>query len=383
MRNIILLGASGSIGGQTLDIIKEYPDSFNLVGFSVGHQINKIESILNENKNVKYIYVISNIDLDRLQKRYPSIKFYCGNDGLLSLIDNCECDMVVNALVGFVGLLPTIESLNKNRIVCLANKESLVVGGEIINKMLAEGHGTLYPIDSEHVAIAKCLSRVNSGDVDKIILTASGGAFRDLSRDELSSVSKEDALKHPTWNMGAKITIDSATMMNKGFEVIEAYYLFGFDISRIEIMMHKESFIHSMILLKDGTYIADVGQPDMHIPIRYALFESKTPFEVHRSKDPNSFGNFHLSSFNKDRYPCVSYAMWAIAQKGIMPCILNAANEEAVYAFLGGRISFLMIEQIIKETLHHFCNVFNPTIEQLLDADNKARNYVQTLLEAR
>lgn len=383
MKKIILLGASGSIGSQTLDVMSENPSSFQLVSFSVGHNVERVHEIIKMNPSVARVCVISLVDKERLTAQYPNIQFFCGDSGLLRLVEESRADMVVNALVGFVGFLPTIAALNKNLIVCLANKESLVVGGEIINRLLNEGKGRLYPIDSEHVALSKCLTRVDKNNVKYLILTASGGAFRNLSREELSGVTKDDALQHPTWKMGPKITIDSATMMNKGFEVIEAYYLFGFEIEKIKILMHGESKVHSLIQLNDNSYVADIGAPDMHIPIRYALFEGNIPFDVFRGKELKDLGDFTFKDFDSQRYPCVGYAFWALSQKGIMPCVLNAANEEAVYAFLHSKISFLKIEDIIKKALAHFQNILNPTPEIISKVDEDTRLYVRSLLEER
>ena len=226
MRKIILLGASGSIGSQTIDIIKKHRKTFDLVGFSVGNRVEAIDDILHEFKNVKYVVIKEKTNMERFQNRYPHIKFNYGDDGLTKIIEEVKCDMVVNALVGFVGFLPTIKTLELGIDLALANKESLVVGGELVNNLIKKHHSHLYPIDSEHVALAKCLKAGKK--VDRLIITASGGAFRDLNREQLKDVTVEMALKHPSWLMGNKITIDCATMMNKGFEIIEAYYLFNF-----------------------------------------------------------------------------------------------------------------------------------------------------------
>ena len=223
---VCLLGASGSIGGQTIDVMLKNKEDFDLVGFSVGLRTAFVDKILKKYPDCKFVCVRRKEDKQELSKKYPNITFFDGDDGLISLIKESNADMVVNALVGFVGLAPTIKTLELNKICCLANKESLVVGGEIINNLLKKGKGSLYPIDSEHVALAKCLA-VDNKKVDKIVITASGGAFRKLTRRQLTYVTPEDALRHPTWKMGKKITIDSATMVNKCFEVIEAHYLFG------------------------------------------------------------------------------------------------------------------------------------------------------------
>jgi 1-deoxy-D-xylulose-5-phosphate reductoisomerase len=381
MKNLLILGASGSIGQQCLDIVRDNKNDFRVVGISIGTNIVILKNILKEFKDIKYVYMIRQEDAIAFKKEYPNIIFITEKNGLVNLVNLSNADMVVNALVGFVGLKPTITALKKNLIVCLANKESLVVGGEIINGLLAEGYGKLYPIDSEHVALSKCLNKVNKEDVSKLIITASGGAFRDLSRDQLKDVTYKDALKHPTWTMGAKITIDCATMMNKGFEIIEAYYLFGFPIDDIEVLLHDESIIHSMLLLKDGTYVADIGKPDMHNPIRYALYEENIDYKIYKESDYHKFGPYHFRSYDPNRYPCVEMAKMAIRAGGIMPAVLNASNEIAVQAFLNSQIAFLEIEKIVFHSLQHFTNILHPSIEQIDEADKETRKYVLNLIK--
>jgi 1-deoxy-D-xylulose-5-phosphate reductoisomerase len=377
MRKVILLGASGNIGSQSLDLFLADKASFELVGISVGHHVEKIEGILAQFPTIQAVCVQEEKDAESLQKAHGSLKIYWGDDGLISLIQETECDMVENALVGFSGLVPSLTALRTNKILCLANKESLVVGGELIRKILAQGQGKLYPIDSEHVALAKCLSKVNREDVERLVITASGGAFRKLSRNELANVTPEMALQHPTWKMGAKITIDSATMMNKGFEVIEAHYLFDWPIEKIEVLLHDESEVHSLILMKDGTYYADVGKPDMHGPIAYALYEGKAPFEVRHEKGIHDFGDYHFKAFDPVRYPAVPMALKALRNGGIETTVLNAANEEAVHLFLEGKIPFLDIEHACSLALANFPNIMRPTLRDILTTDSLTRIYVR------
>lgn len=377
--NIILLGASGSIGQQTLQIISKYKNRFNLVGFSIGKRINYIPEILEKFPFVKMICVQQFDDYVLLQKQYPSIAFYYGDEGLIELIQHSECEMVVNALVGFVGLLPSITSLKLNKKLCLANKESLVVGGQIINELLANGHGQLYPIDSEHVAIDKCL-KVDNENVKKIIITASGGAFRHLNRSQLSNVKKEDALKHPTWSMGDKITIDSASMMNKCFEIIEAFYLFHYPYEMIDIILHDESYIHSMVLYENGLYRMDISKPDMRVPIEYALFEKQMDFTTYISYNFNKVGPYHFHTFDMERYPLVKWAKDVISRQGNLGAILNGANEEAVYAFLEEKISFLDIEKIINKAMTDLAYISKPSLEEIIKTDKEVRIYVKNLI---
>lgn len=377
MKNVLLLGASGNIGSQTLDILEKDHDSFSLIAITVGKKIEKIPSILARFPSISFLCVQKEEDADKLKDEYPSLKIYFGEQGLIDIIKESNADMVVNALVGFSGLLPSIASLEENKTLCLANKESLVVGGELINGLLSKGKGKLYPIDSEHVALAKCLSKVNRDDVEKLVITASGGSFRKLRREELKNVTSEDALKHPTWSMGKKITIDSATMFNKGFEVIEAHYLFNWPLERVEVVLHDESYLHSAILMKDGTYYADVCKPDMHGPIEYALYEGKNQFVVYHEKSLQDFGNFTFHKFDGERYPAVDIAINALKEGGIKPAILNAAVEEADYLFLDNKIPFLSIEQIVIDSLSHFGNIINPTLEDIIKVDHLVREYVK------
>jgi len=377
MRHVALLGASGNIGSQSLDVFSSDRSSFELDAISVGHHVEKIPAILSAFPMVRFVCVKEQADALALSKDHPDIKVSWGNEGLIGLLKGCGCDMVENALVGFSGLMPSLTALRLNKILCLANKESLVVGGTLIERLLAQGKGQLYPIDSEHVALAKCLSRVKREDVERLVITASGGAFRDLSRSELANVTPEMALQHPTWKMGAKITIDSATMMNKGFELIEAHYLFDWPVDKIEILLHDESEVHSLLLMKDGSYYADVGKPDMHGPIAYALYEGKAPFEIRHEKGIHDFGDYHFRAFDPKRYPAVNIALNAFKEGGIETAVLNAANEEAVHLFLEGKIPFLDIEQACSLALANFPNIMRPTLRDIETSDTLARLYVR------
>lgn len=382
MRKVCLLGASGSIGTQTIDVIKKNPQNFDLVAFSVGHRTRQISYLIRRFPNIKHICVQEKIVCSRFQKRFPDISFYYGDDGLIQLIENSGADMIVNALVGFVGLKPTIVALQHNLIVCLANKEALVVGGELVNDLLDKGHGKLYPIDSEHVALAKCLA-VDDQDVDKLIITASGGAFRKLNRDELKDVKASDALKHPTWKMGAKITIDCATMVNKTFEVIEAHYLFRYSIDKIDILLHDESMIHSLVRYNNGLYRLDHGRPDMRIPIKYALFEGLTDFKTALVRDYHIYKNYHFHPFDIKRYPVVKWAKFVIENKGTYGAVLNASNEIAVRAFLKDEIPFLMIEEIIEHFMTNHQSIIHPTLNDVIRIDKEIRLQTREYIERR
>ena len=337
MRKVCLLGASGSIGSQTLDVLKKNPSDFVLVSFSVGRQTRKIKKIIRDFPSVKYVCVKKNAQKKYYQAQYPNIKFFAGDDGLLEIINN-DCDMVVNALVGFVGLRPTLDALSKDKIVCLANKESLVVGGELVNDLLAKGKGKLYPIDSE-------------------------------------------ALAHPTWKMGKKITIDCASMVNKTFEIIEAHYLFNYPYNRIGVKLHDESMIHSYVIYKDGTYRLDIGKPDMRNPIKLALYEFKIPFETVVSDGLSSFKDFHFHDFSLERYPIVSMAEKVIKKKGSYGAVFNAANEVAVNAFLNHEIPFLGIEEIINELMNKHRLQRNLDYQKIAKIDKKTRKNAMKLVK--
>jgi len=379
-KSIVLLGASGSIGFQTLDIIKKNPQDFILKGISIGRKTRKICGILRHFPSVSAICIQDKNKVSYYQKQYQNVKFFSGDEGLIKLIDECKADMVVNALVGFVGLYPSIYSLEHNYKLALANKESLVVGGDIINDLLKKGHGQLFPIDSEHSALWKCL-KVSDEDVDKLVITASGGAFRKLSRSELKDVKASDALKHPTWKMGPKITIDCASMVNKSFEVIEAYYLFGYDYEHIDILLHDESMIHSLVRYRDGLYRAEVSHPDMRNPIRFALYEGEIPFDTEVADDYHKYGPYHFHDFNIKRYPVVKHARTVMEKGGTYGAVFNASNEVAVNAYLRDEIPFLAIESLIDRCMKEHVNEEAKDYQTLLRVDTKTRKYVRDLIK--
>ena len=381
MRRVVLLGASGSIGTQTLDIIEKHPDRFVLKAISVGHQVDKVPLILKRFPSIEKVCVIELKDKERLQKAFPLHEFYFGDEGLLRLIDSTSSDMVVNALVGFAGVAPTLRSLEKDKILCLANKESLVVAGELVNGLRQAGHGRLIPIDSEHVAIAKLLDYVGLDQAAEILITASGGPFRDRKREELADITPLQALAHPTWRMGKKISIDSATMMNKGFEVIEAAYLFNWPLERIKILIHPESHVHSLVLGKDGKYYADVSAPDMHGPIEYALMEKDYPFTPVIEDRLSDYAPFHFRLFDPQRFPAVDLALKAYSSGGNAGAILNGANEAAVYSFLNGELPFLQIEEAVGYALASLPLIKGIDYRTLKETDAAARQAVARFVE--
>ena len=380
MMSICLLGASGSIGQQTLEVMLKNPNDFDLVGFSVGKRTRCISYILRKFSHVKWICIQNPKTCERYQAKYKDIFFFSGDNGLNELIKASNAETIVNALVGFVGLKPSLTALKNNRTLCLANKESLVIGGELVNKLIKQGHGRLIPIDSEHVAIKKCLA-VDSKDVDKIIITASGGPFRNLKRNELTNITPEQALAHPNWKMGQKITIDSATMVNKTFEIIEAHYLFNVSYEDIEIKINYNSYVHSIVRYNNGTYRLDYGKPDMRVPIKYALYLGLTDYQTVVTDDLSKIKNTTFGEFDIERFPIVKVAKKAIEEKGSLGAIFNAANEVAVKAFLNHEISFLGIESIINECLKKQQSVPHPTYEDLLKADYQTRELAKELIK--
>ena len=345
---VLLLGASGSIGSQTLDIINEAKDKFVLTAFSVGKNYEKAQEILRNFESVKHVYIIKKEHASKLKQEFPNVKFYCGKSGLKKITKKADYTMCVDALVGFAGMEPATIALKKNKILCLANKEALVAGGQIINAILSSGKGRLYPIDSEHVALAKCLANCKPDEVKNLIITASGGALRNVPVSELESIKAERALKHPTWKMGNKITIDCATMMNKGFEIIEAYYLYGYSLNQIKVVMHDESLIHSAVELKDGTFIVDYGKPDMHNPIRWAMYEGNIEYKVYKVKSLKDFKDCHFRDYDPKRYPCLELAKKALTQGVSKMIALNASNEVLVNKYLTDKIKFTDIAKNVE-----------------------------------
>lgn len=384
MKRLLLLGASGSIGLQTVDVVSHHRNEFCIIGLSVGYQIDKLHELLKQLPEVKRVCVAESEQLASLQKLYPDILFEAGESGLAALCAWDEYDVLVNALVGFRGLIPTLTAIQNDKDVALANKESLVVGGELIKAELEKHSSKLYPIDSEHSAIFQCLKGNEHRAVDKLIITASGGSFRDYTREQLQHVSVKQALSHPNWSMGSRITIDSATMMNKGFEVIEAHYLFDIPYSDITTLIHRESIVHSMVQFKDHAILAQLGTPDMRIPIQYALtYPQREKIYDSEPLDFNKLSTLHFQPTDLKRYPLLKTAYEVGARKGNSGAIMNGADEAAVAHFLAGRISFLDIEAAVQGALEHIEYVANATLSDLIDADRNARTYVDAFAERK
>ncbi|MDO0877249.1 1-deoxy-D-xylulose-5-phosphate reductoisomerase [Anoxybacillus gonensis] len=379
LRAISLLGATGSIGKQTLDVIRAHRDAFRLVAFSAGRNIEQARIII-EQFSPKVVCVAQKEDADTLQSEYIGrVRIVSGEDGLIEVATMQEADIVVNAVVGSVGLVPTLKAIEAKKTIALANKETLVTAGHLVMKHAADHGVPILPVDSEHSAIFQCLQGEQQKNIECIILTASGGSFRDRTREQLEHVTVEEALKHPNWSMGAKITIDSATMMNKGLEVIEAHWLFHLPYEQIDVLLHKESIIHSMVQFHDGSIIAQLGTPDMRVPIQYALtYPDRFPLHIERL-NLAQVATLHFQKVDMNRFRCLQFAYEAGNIGGTMPTVLNAANEEAVAAFLTGQISFLAIEQCIEQAMERHVPIAHPDLETIRAVDRETRQYVKSL----
>ncbi|NBK98894.1 MAG: 1-deoxy-D-xylulose-5-phosphate reductoisomerase [Erysipelotrichia bacterium] len=375
MKKVILLGATGSIGMQSIDVILQHSDTFEIIALSCGKNIQKLKEILSCIK-VEHVCVQYAKDREKLAQEYPHIHFYDGEAGILSLLD-LDGDIVINALVGFVGLKPTLKTIETKKVLALANKESLVVGGMLVKQYLKKYNGVMYPIDSEHSAIFQALQGNRHEEIEKLVFTASGGSFRDKTREELKEVSVEQALAHPNWSMGERITIDSATMMNKGFEVIEAHYLFDIDFNDIEVLINKESVIHSMVHYVDSSFMAQLGTADMRLPIQYALsYPKRMKLNTDDVLDLAKIGTLHFKEVSYERYPLLKLAYEAGRKGGNSGAIINGADEAAIDLFLNHKISFLQIEELIMEAYEKIDYIEFPTLADLQESDRLSREFV-------
>ena len=381
-RNIAILGSTGSIGRQTVDIICEYPDKFNAYLLTAN---SSVDLLVQQAQLLKPKYVIIANEAhyhtlrEALQGSDTIVK--AGMDAIVEAMSDPAIDTVVTAMVGYAGLAPTINAIKHNKIIALANKETLVVAGALINDLLANSASKLYPVDSEHGAIWQCLAGEKHSDIYKLILTASGGPFRTKTIEELANVTKADALKHPNWSMGAKITIDSATMMNKGFEVMEAKWLFNIDLDRIEVVVHPQSIVHSMIEFIDGSVKAQLGLPDMRIPIRYALGYPERLYSDAQRMHVSDYRNLTFEEPDLQKFPMLGLAYKASRAGGNMPCVLNAANEIAVAAFLHDKIGYNDIAETVVKTMQWAPYVAQPTYEDYVNTNIEARRYAETLIK--
>ncbi len=383
-KKITVLGASGSIGTQTLDILLQHPDEFEIVAISVGKRVNVLKEYLNKYP-LSFACVQDESDFDELSKQYPNTTFYYGDLGLEKLASLDNIDVVCNAIQGIAGLIPTIRAMEHHADVAIANKESLVAAGDLVNEVSRKYNATLIPVDSEHSAIFQTLNGYDKKDIKKLIITASGGSFRELNREQLKNVTLQQALKHPRWHMGAKITIDSATMMNKGFEVIEAHVLFGLPYEQIDVILHPQSIVHSMTEFVDHSVIAQLGVADMRLPIQYALTYPRRIVNTSDSLSLAEIGSLTFSNMDYERFPLLDLAYAVGLKGGNMTTILNGANEMAVDMFLNDEISFIDIERINFETIRQAKNFFieKPTLEEILESNKWAITKAKELAEVK
>jgi 1-deoxy-D-xylulose-5-phosphate reductoisomerase len=380
VKHISLLGATGSVGTQTLDVIREHPESFKLVAFSSGRNLELTRKIITEFQPA-LVSVAKKEDCDTLRQEFANTAITFGQEGLVEVAIFDKADVLVNAVLGSVGLYPTLQAIEAGKTIAIANKETLVTAGHLVMEAAKKYNVPILPVDSEHSAIYQCLQGEKEKNIERLIITASGGSFRDLSRAELQHVTVEDALKHPNWSMGAKITIDSATMMNKGLEVIEAYWLFALAYDKIDVLLHKESIIHSMVEFHDSSVIAQLGTPDMKVPIQYALtYPDRLPLRSAERLDLARIGKLHFQEMDLERFRCLHFAIEAGKAGGTLPTVLNAANEVAVSRFLKGEISFLQIEELIERALNNHRLIVNPSLAIIQEVDQETRKIASTLL---
>lgn len=379
-KNISILGSTGSIGTQTLDVVREI-GGINVKAITANNNIELLEKQIREFK--PDIAAVMNEEMaEKLKERVKDCgtKILSGIDGLIEAAVYKESDTVVTSVVGNIGIVPTFEAIKAGKNIALANKETLVSAGELIINAVKKYDVKLYPVDSEHSAIFQCLRGNEDNKIRRILLTASGGPFRGRKREELLNVRAEDALKHPNWSMGKKVTIDSASLMNKGLEVIEAKWLFGVDVEDIEVLIHPQSIVHSAVEYEDGAVIAQMGEPDMKVPIQYAL---TYPKRVKNSFPKIDFAQRNSLTFEKpdmDTFKCLSLAYRAIKTGGTMPTVMNGANEMAVAAFLENKIGFLDIADIIEKTMMSYNVKYDYMVEDLVEADKWARNFSNNLI---
>ena len=391
MRRLSILGSTGSIGKQTLEVVRKAPSDFTVEALTCGSDIDslydqilefrpKICSVVDEKKALELS--------DRLRSSGINIEVLTGKEGNITCATLDSCDTVVGAIVGFAGLEPVYYAVLSGKDIALANKETLVAGGDVIMPLIREKGVMMLPIDSEHSAIWQCLKGEKRSDLDRILITASGGPFRGRSREDLEKVTVEAALQHPTWNMGGKITIDSATMMNKGLEIIEAHHLYGIDCGRIDVVVHPQSVIHSMIRLKDGSVLAQMGKPSMVLPIEVALYYPERGPSIVTEFDPfdAAMSNLTFEPCDTEVFRLVKLAYEAGKKGGLIPTVMNAANESAVMAFLAGRIGFLDIEKTIYETVEKMepsVSSIELNIESICQTDRNARIFADELIERK
>ena len=376
MKKINLLGATGSIGIQTIDVLRSHKEEFQLMAVSAGRNIEGVRKIITEFQP-ELVSVQDKSSAEILRSEFGNTKFVYGNEGLTEVACYGDSELVLNAVMGSVGLGPTIAAIESGKHIAIANKETLVTAGHLVMEAVKKHGVHIYPVDSEHSAIFQCLQGERPKNIERLILTASGGSFRNQSREELCDVTVEDALAHPNWAMGAKITIDCATMMNKGLEVIEAHWLFGIPYEKIDVLIHPQSIIHSMVEFHDSSVMAQLGTPDMRVPIQLALsYPDRYPLKGSKRLNLAEVATLNFRAVDYTRYPCLKMAYDAGKTGGTMPTVMNAANEVAVSMFLNQKIPFLQIESIVEAAMNNHISICNPDLETIHDVDAEARKRV-------
>lgn len=380
LEKVAILGSTGSIGKNTLAVIKEHPDEFEVVALAAGENTDEMIRQV-RTFNPRLVSMATREAADKVKREVDeSVKVLWGDEGLEAVAVCSDSTYLVSSLVGSKGLAPTLAAIRAGKKIGLANKETLVTAGHIITAEAKKHQVPLLPIDSEHSALFQCLNGERPAEAERLIITASGGAFRDWSREELAHATVEQALKHPNWSMGSKITIDSATMMNKGFEVIEAHWLFDFPYGKIDVILHPQSVIHSMVEFADGAVMAQLGTPDMRIPIQYALaYPRRMPLQTERL-DLVALSRLDFRAPDYVRYPCLKMAFEAGKAGGTMPAVMNAANEVAVETFLKGNCRFLDIEEIVERALNVHQSISSPSLKEIEEADRWARRFAKSCL---
>lgn len=381
MKKISLLGATGSIGWQTYDILKEQRDAFQLVAFSSGKNLEKTREMI-ETLKPELVSVQLEEDALTLASEFPNIQFTFGAKGLVEVATHPDSTVLVNAVLGSVGLESTLAAIRMGKTIAIANKETLVTAGHLVMAEAKKYKATILPVDSEHSAIFQSINGENPKNIERLIITASGGSFRDKTREQLKHVTVADALNHPNWSMGAKITIDSATMMNKGLEVIEAHVLFDMPYDKIDVLLHRESIIHSLVEYHDTSVIAQLGTPDMRVPIQYALsYPDRIPLHNGQRLNLAQIGQLHFQEMDFERYPALRLAYEAGRMGGTILTAMNAANEAAVAAFLQGKITFLEIDETIERVMQAHPNIAIPDLQTILHVDSETRKIVLDMVK--
>ncbi len=381
MNKIVLLGSTGSIGTQTLEIVRNYPDDLQVLALAAGSNVSLMEKQIREFMPKKAVMWSKEAAKDLKEKVADlDVEVLSGMDGLLDIVTIAEANTVVTAIVGMIGIRPTIAAIESGKTIALANKETLVTAGHIIMPLAKEKGVKILPVDSEHSAIFQSMNGEKKEQVEKILLTASGGPFRGKKTEELLNIQVEDALKHPNWSMGRKITIDSATLVNKGLEVIEAKWLFDVSLEQIQVVVHPQSIIHSMVQYKDGGIIAQLGTPDMKLPIQYALFYPERRELPGKKLDFYELSQMTFEKPDMDTFYGLKLAFEASKMGGSMPTVYNAANEKAVSLFLDRKIKFLQIPELINKAMNNHKIIANPNVDEILSAESEAYDYISTLI---